>query len=123
MRHGTLFARIIQLLKRPTPEGYLMLKDQIKSTESVTATGVHSTPPAEETTLSTPRYTNLNCRSNFARPRDLPFLTGLSRTTIWRLERSDVFPKRVRLSAGAVGYRMQEVLEWCASRQVVESRS
>jgi prophage regulatory protein len=100
-----------------------MLKDQSKSIEPVTATGVHPTPPADAIILSTPRYINPNYRSNFVRPRDLPLLTGLSRTTIWRLESSGEFPKRVRLSAGAVGYRMLEVLEWCASRQVVESRS
>lgn len=51
------------------------------------------------------------------RPRDLPRETGLSRTTIWRLEKNGTFPKRIRLSAGAVGYRRAEVEAWRESRQ------
>jgi prophage regulatory protein len=50
------------------------------------------------------------------RPRNLPTITGLSRTSIWRLERAGDFPKRIRLSAGAVGYRRAEVDAWLASR-------
>ena len=57
--------------------------------------------------------------SNIARPRDLPYLTGLSRTTIWRLERSGDFPNRIRLSAGAVGYRMADIRAWLDSRKTV----
>ena len=53
------------------------------------------------------------------RPRNLPAVTGLSRTTIWRLEQSGDFPKRIRLSAGAVGYRRPEIEAWLASRQTV----
>ena len=53
------------------------------------------------------------------RPRDLPYETGLSRTTIWRLEKNGDFPKRVRLSAGAVGYLRTAVAQWRADRQAV----
>jgi prophage regulatory protein len=53
------------------------------------------------------------------RPRDLSAETGLSRTSIWRLERAGDFPKRIRLSAGAVGYRRAEVEAWLKSRQTV----
>jgi prophage regulatory protein len=38
--------------------------------------------------------------------------TGLSRSTIWRLERQGVFPKHRRISASAVGWLEQEVNEW-----------
>ena len=38
--------------------------------------------------------------------------TGLSRSTIWRLERLGVFPKHRRISANAVGWLEQEVNEW-----------
>jgi prophage regulatory protein len=38
--------------------------------------------------------------------------TGLSRSTIWRLERRGVFPKHRRISANAVGWLEQEVNEW-----------
>lgn len=53
------------------------------------------------------------------RPRDLPHETGLSRTTIWRLEKNGDFPKRVRLSAGAVGYLRASIEQWRAERQAV----
>jgi prophage regulatory protein len=38
--------------------------------------------------------------------------TGLSRSTIWRLERKGVFPKHRRISANAVGWLEQEVNDW-----------
>jgi prophage regulatory protein len=38
--------------------------------------------------------------------------TGLSRSTIWRLERRGVFPRHRRISANAVGWLEQEVNEW-----------
>ena len=44
--------------------------------------------------------------------------TGVSRTTIWRLERSGNFPARRRLSPNTVGWRESEVEEWIASRDV-----
>ena len=53
------------------------------------------------------------------RPSDLPALLSLSRTTIWRLERSGDFPNRIRLSAGAVGYRMADIQAWLDSRKTV----
>jgi len=43
-------------------------------------------------------------------------LTGLSRTTIWRMERKGSFPARVPLSAGSVGWRKSQVDEWIKNR-------
>lgn len=45
--------------------------------------------------------------------------TGLSRTTIWRLERLGLFPSRRQLSSNTVGWPRAEVLAWMASRPVV----
>jgi len=43
--------------------------------------------------------------------------TGLSDTTIWRLEKTGDFPQRVRLTdAGAVGWRESEVDAWVHER-------
>ena len=39
-------------------------------------------------------------------------MTGLSRTTLWRLERKGEFPARVALCAGSVGRRLSEVENW-----------
>jgi prophage regulatory protein len=43
--------------------------------------------------------------------------TGLSDTTIWRLEKAGDFPQRIRLTeAGAVGWRENEVDAWVQGR-------
>ena len=42
--------------------------------------------------------------------------TGLSRTTLWRLERVGAFPKRIRLGANSVGWIEEEVDDWINSR-------
>jgi prophage regulatory protein len=42
--------------------------------------------------------------------------TGLSRSTIWRLERRGAFPKHRRLSTNAVGWLEQEIDQWVRSR-------
>lgn len=43
-------------------------------------------------------------------------LTGLSRTTLWRLERQGAFPSRVRLGVNSVGWREEEIARWINSR-------
>lgn len=50
------------------------------------------------------------------RTPDLLQITGLSRTTIWRLERAGDFPRRLRLGPNAVGWDAAEVEGWLASR-------
>lgn len=44
---------------------------------------------------------------------------GLSRTSIWRMERAGVFPKRRRLSSNAVCWVESEIEEWLRSRDEV----
>ncbi|WP_158972797.1 AlpA family transcriptional regulator [Paraglaciecola sp. L3A3] len=39
-------------------------------------------------------------------------LTGLSKATLWRLERDGKFPKAVQLTSRTVGYRESEILAW-----------
>lgn len=50
-------------------------------------------------------------------------LTGLSRVTLWRLERDGRFPTRLQLSKNAVGWRDDEVMDWVQSRPRVASRA
>lgn len=50
------------------------------------------------------------------RAKELQELTGLSRTTLWRLERNEEFPSRVPLSGSSVGWRYSEVMEWMRTR-------
>ena len=55
--------------------------------------------------------------NGFIRASQLKAITGLSTTTIWRLEKNGEFPKRRKISRGAVGWVKSEVEEWASSRQ------
>lgn len=48
--------------------------------------------------------------------RQVKDITGLSRTTAWRLQKSGDFPAPVVISPGRVGWREGEVAAWAASR-------
>jgi predicted DNA-binding transcriptional regulator AlpA len=50
------------------------------------------------------------------RTADVIRRTGLSRTTLWRLERQGEFPARVRLGANSVGWREEEIARWIDTR-------
>ena len=52
------------------------------------------------------------------RPKDLQDWTGLSKTTIWRLSKDPAsgFPRKLKLSHGAVGYLREEIEAWVKSR-------
>ena len=43
-------------------------------------------------------------------------MTGLSRTTIWRLERAGKFPQHLRLSSHRIGWYRDEIEEWISTR-------
>jgi prophage regulatory protein len=43
-------------------------------------------------------------------------LTGLSRSTRWRLERDGLFPKRRQISPGCSGWLASEIRAWLAAR-------
>lgn len=44
-------------------------------------------------------------------------ISGLSRTTIWRMQKSGDFPASVQVSANRVGWWQSEILDWHRSRQ------
>lgn len=52
----------------------------------------------------------------FLRLPEVTKLTGLSRSSIYRLESLGLFPGRVKLSESATAWRTEEVQAWCASR-------
>lgn len=58
--------------------------------------------------------------SNIIRMTEVIKKVGLSRTTIWRLERAGKFPKRVQLSTHAVGYRDVDISIWMAGLPAVD---
>lgn len=43
-------------------------------------------------------------------------ITRLSPVTIWRLERKDLFPRRIKLGGKRVGWIEREVLDWIGAR-------
>lgn len=47
-------------------------------------------------------------------------ITGLSRTCRWDLERRGEFPRRIRLTGTACGWRMSELQGWLQARQYSE---
>jgi prophage regulatory protein len=51
--------------------------------------------------------------------REVREKTGLSRSTVWRLERSGAFPRRHQLSPGAVGWFDEDVEEWLRKRSAL----
>jgi prophage regulatory protein len=42
--------------------------------------------------------------------------TGLSKSTRWRMEKAGDFPQKVQLSTRAVGWRAEEIIQWCKER-------
>jgi predicted DNA-binding transcriptional regulator AlpA len=48
--------------------------------------------------------------------REVARRTGLSRTTLWRLERRGAFPARRQISLGAIGWIEAEVEHWISGR-------
>jgi predicted DNA-binding transcriptional regulator AlpA len=48
--------------------------------------------------------------------REVSHRTGLSRTTLWRLERRGAFPARRQISLGAIGWIEAEVEQWIRCR-------
>lgn len=50
--------------------------------------------------------------ANKIRWKKVAVKTDISRVTAWRLERLGLFPRRLQLSPGAVGWDEGEVLDW-----------
>jgi len=52
------------------------------------------------------------------RPDSASELIGVSRSTLYRLEKEDpTFPTKIRLSARCVGYRESALKAWLAARE------
>ncbi len=55
----------------------------------------------------------------FLRWPEVRLISKLSRTTTWRMERDNQFPRRRQLSANSVGWLQSEVEAWVESREQV----
>jgi prophage regulatory protein len=77
---------------------------------SVTAPSAFApTPPFEKDRA-------LSTRERFISYDEVHNRTGLSRTTIWRLEKVKDFPPSVRISPGRRAWRESDLDRWIASR-------
>jgi prophage regulatory protein len=53
----------------------------------------------------------------FIREDECRNITGLSRSTRYRMERAGTFPRKYKLSPSARGYKLSEVTGWMSTRQ------
>ena len=73
--------------------------------------------PAPAESIKRPRATDkTEFIDRFVREAECEKVSGLSRSTRWRLERLGLFPKRKRLGATSVGWLASELAEWLRSR-------
>ena len=56
-------------------------------------------------------------QDRYLRAREVLKATGLSRSTIWRLEKYGQFPTRRRIARHAVGWLESEIVSWQVSRE------
>lgn len=59
--------------------------------------------------------------SGVLRLPQVEMLIGMSRSSIYRLERLGRFPERVKISDRAVGWRRDQLERWLASRPTARS--
>lgn len=78
--------------------------------------GIKGPAPANNASATTESGTPSTTRLAIFDEAKVHELTSLSRTTRWRMERRGEFPKRVRLSAGRVGWRQADIEAWIRSR-------
>jgi len=52
----------------------------------------------------------------FIREPEEKRITGLSRTTRWRLERAGKYPKRIQISENAKARLLSQIVAWMAAR-------
>lgn len=50
------------------------------------------------------------------RQKEVSIITGISRTSIWRLEKKGLFPKRRDLGAKCVGWLEEDIKSWLETR-------
>ena len=55
----------------------------------------------------------------FMREAEVRRITGLSRTTRWRLERRGAFPRRRQISPNGVAWLESEIRQWQAEKVAV----
>lgn len=96
----------------PVPQGRARARPPSYFTRGARADQQENTPTSQPDQLDAGPLRFIR----FAAVRDR---TGLSRSTIWRLERRGAFPKHRRIAVNAVGWLEEEVNEWVLARPKV----
>lgn len=65
-----------------------------------------------------PQQQENNQDTEILRAKEVQKKVNLSRTTIWRLEKSGNFPRRVSLGGNSVGWIKQEIDQWVLANRV-----
>ena len=60
---------------------------------------------------------NVYNKDKFLREHETTAVSGLSRTTRWRLEKRGHFPRKYQISAGLTAYKESEVMQWMETRR------
>jgi len=61
----------------------------------------------------------MEVRDRVVRRKQLLEIIGVSGATQWRMEKAGLFPARVRLGKGSVGWHLAEVEKWLENRERV----
>ena len=56
-------------------------------------------------------------KDRIIRKAEVMYKTGLSDTTIWRLEKAGKFPKRIKLGGNSVGWIESETDDWMDNKK------
>ncbi len=100
--------------KAETPPSAERSSAEVRAPEVKTATQPSADAPS--TTVSAPPGRRQEVPGRVLRQAEVCALTGLSRTTIWRLETRGDFPRRRKLGRQAVGWMEDEVRAWVDAR-------
>ncbi len=58
--------------------------------------------------------------SGFIRAKELSQALGVSRSTLWRMEKSEILPKKISITGSrAVGWRTDEIIKFVNSRKQI----
>ncbi|WP_284336000.1 helix-turn-helix transcriptional regulator [Comamonas sp. NoAH] len=82
--------------------------------QSAVAAPILVTPPQEAKSHHLP--------DRLLRIRDVCFLTGLARSTVYAKVKSDSFPAAVQLHGSCVAWRLSEVQAWIAARPLATEK-
>lgn len=56
----------------------------------------------------------------FIKSKDVEQMLGLSRTSLWRMEREGDFPRRRVIAPNRVAYVRDEIMKWVRTRPLAE---